>query len=208
MLDAARANVFLRAALVKLARTNRDYLPVLLRTADRVESTLEISALLTEDPELESFTRAQRKSLFAAWFQRGDRSQLTRSLLDHPEWQEDGWMWLAQNYADAKNYEAACEVVRKFAAHPAIPAPGAEQPRAELERKFSSNPEDLLSGLALYFSQQKLGETDAALSTLLVLGKIAEHPPYVSYLEAELCAEKGDWENAWNAWRQYASAKR
>ena len=208
MLDAARANIFLRAALVKLARTNRNYLPVLLRSADRVESILEISALLTEDPALESFTRAQRQSLFAAWFQRGDRSQLTRSLLEHPEWQEDGWTWLAQNYADAKNYEVAYEVVRKFAVRPTIPAPSAELPRNELERKFSSNPDDLLTGLALYFSQQKLGETDAALTTIRALKKIAEHPAYVSYLEAELCAEKGDWENAWNAWQQFSSANR
>ena len=208
MLDAARASFSLRAALVKLAQTHRDYLPVLLQNADRLESDLEISALLTEDPALESFTRAQRKSLFAAWFQRGDRSQLTRSLLAHPEWQEDGWTWLAQNYADAKNYEAACEIVRKFAGRPSIPAPEAEPPRNALERKFFYHPEDFQNGLALYFLQQKLGETDAALTTLRALKKIPEHPAYVSFLEAELWAEKGDWEKAWNAWREFSPAGR
>ncbi len=208
MLDAARTNVFLRAALVKLAQTNREFLPVLLQNADRVESDLEISALLTEDPALESFTRAQRKSLFAAWFQRGDRSELTRILLAHPEWQEDGWPWLAQNYADAKNYEAAYEVVRKFAARPSLPAPEAEPARNALERKFFYHPEDFPNGLALYFLQQKLGETDAALTTLRALKKIPEHPAYVSWLEAELWAEKGDWEKAWNAWREFSPAGR
>ena len=208
MLDAARANVFLRAALVKLGQTNRDYLPILLQHADRLESDLEIGALLTEDPALEAFTRAQRKSLFAAWFQRGDRSQLTRSLLAHPEWLEDGWPWLAQNYADAKNYEAAYGIVRKFAASPSIPAPGAESPRNALERKFFYHPEDFQNGLALYFSQQKLGETDAALTTLRALKKIPEHPAYVSRLEADLWAEKGDWEKAWNAWQQFSLSGR
>ena len=208
MLDAARANFFVRAALVRLARTNRDYLPVLLQRADRVESSLEIGALLTEDPVLESFTGAQRKSLFAAWFQRGDRSELTRTLLEHPKLQPDGWTWLAQNYADAKNYEAAYAIVRKFAVRPSIPAPDSERPRSELERKFFYHPEDFQNSLALYFSQQKAGETDAALATIRALKKLAGHPAYVSCLEADLWAEKGEWEKAWHAWQEFTTASR
>ena len=208
MLDATRANFLLRAALVKLAQTHRDYLPVLLQHADRLESDLEISALLAEDPALATFTPAQRKNLFAAWFQRGDRSELTRTLLAHPEWQADGWTWLAQNYADAKNHEAAYAVVRRFAPRPPIPEPGAAAPRKELERNFFYHPEDFPNGLALFFAQRQNGETDAALATLAALQKIAEHPAYISYIEAGLWAEKGDWEKAWNAWSQFSAAGR
>ncbi len=208
MLDAAHGNFALRAALGTLARTNRDFLPVFLQRADRVESGLELGALLTEDPALESFTAAQRQSLFAAWFQRGDRSELTRTLLAHPALQPDGWTWLAQNFADAKNYEPAFAVVRQFAPRPALPSADETRPRPELERRFSSQPEDFPNTLALFFAQQKSGETDAALTTLRALKKIAGHPAYVSYLEADLWAEKGEWEQAWKAWQEFTAASR
>ena len=208
MLDDARGNFPLRAALAKLAPSSRELLLVLLQTADRLESGLEIGALLTEDPGLTSFTPAQRKALFEAWYQRGDRSQLTLALLDHPAWQEDGWPWLARNYADAKNYEAAWAVVRKSAPRPLLPAPAAETPRSKLERTFFYHPEDFQNGLALYFSQKKSGETDAALATVGALQKIAERPAYVAWLEAELWAEKGEWEKAWRAWQQFTSPNR
>ena len=205
MLDDARGNFPLRAGLAKLAQTNRALLLALLQKADRLESTLEIGALLTEEPELATFTPEQRRTLFEAWYQHGDRSQLTLALLGHPAWQDDGWPWLARNYADARNYEAAWAVVQQFAPRPLLPAPPAETPRHELERKFSHQPEDFQNGLALYFAQKKSGETDAALATVAALKKIADHPAYVSWLEAELWAEKADWEKAWQAWQTSAS---
>lgn len=203
MLDAARGNFALRAALAGLAPTDRGFLLVLLQHADRLESSLEIGALLTENPGLTGFTPAQRRALFEAWYQRGDRAQLTLALLDQPAWQEDGWPWLARNYADAANYEAACVVVQKFAARPALPAPAPDAPRPDLERTFLHNPGDFQAGLALYFAQRKAGEPDAALATVAGLQKIPECPPYVAWLAAELWSEKGEWEKAWHAWQPF-----
>ena len=205
MLDDARGHFPLRAGLAKLAQTDRALLLAFLQKADRLESSLEIGALLTENPELTAFTPAQREALFEAWYQHGDRSQLTLALLGHPAWQDDGWPWLARNYADAQNYEAAWAVVQQFAPRPLLPAPPAETPRQELERKFFHQPADFQNGLALYFAQKKSGETDAALATVAALKKIAGHPAYVSWLEAELWAEKADWEKAWQAWQTSAS---
>lgn len=208
MLAAARGSFSLRAALAGLGATNRELLLVLLRDADRVESALEISALLTENPGLEGFTPAQRQALFDAWFQHGDRSQLTLALLDHPAWQADGWSWLARNYADAKNYEAAWAVVRQFAPPPALPQPTAAAPRNELERKFFYHPEDFQNGLALFLAQKESGETDAALTTVAALRKIKDHPAYVPWLEADLQAARGEWEKAWLAWQQLQTGAR
>ncbi len=203
MLDAARGHFALRAALAGLAPTDRRYLLVLLQHADRLESSLEIGALLTENPGLTGFTPAQRRALFEAWYQRGDRAQLTLALLAQPAWQDDGWPWLARNYADAANYEAACAVVRQFAPRPAIPAPAADAPRPDLERTFLHNPVDFQAGLALYFAQRQAAEPDAALTTVAALQKIPECPAYVAWLAAELWAEKGAWEKAWRAWQPF-----
>ena len=208
MLDDARGSFALRASLAGLAATGREFRLVLLQKADRLESDLEISALLTENPELDSFTPAQRKTLFDAWYQHGDRSQLTLALLEHPAWQEDGWPWLARNYADAKNHEAAWAVVRKFATRPALPQPAAEAPRNEIERKFFYHPEDFQNSLALCLAQKKSGETDAALATITALKKIPGCPAYASWIEAELWADKGGWEKAWQAWQRFDATAR
>ena len=193
----------LHAALARLARSNPDYLLVFLGEADRLQSELLIGQLIDAEPKLESLSSAQKKSLFSIWYRKGDRSLLFSKLLANPEWQQDGWRWLASLYAEAKDYEKACEIARDSTPRPAMPKFTASKPLAELERIFRFRPDDIDAGLQLYNTQLSLGKTKDALETLRTLQAIPNPPAYLAFIEAQLHEESGNWEQAWNAWLRF-----
>ncbi len=206
MLSAGWKKLGVRAGLAQLAQTNPEFLVAWLDRADRLEFDIETARLLERDPGLQTLSPAQRRRLFAAWFRGGDRDQWLALMAAHPEWQEEAWPWIAQHYAQRQDHERAWRFVQRYATPPALPQLSSGHSMAELERGFHFHPEDLQQGLALYAALRNLRQTDEALATLLALDAIAGRPAYVSWLEAELWAEKGDWQKAWEAWQRYSAA--
>ena len=136
-----------------------------------------------------TFSPAQRKTLFTAWFALGDRPLLVSRLLEQPEWLKDGWPWLARRYADDNDYERAYKIARQFAAVPALPHFVPTKPLAILEEQFRFHPDNFQEGLELYSAQRQAGQTKEAITTLVALQAINGHPAYVTFLESELRAE-------------------
>lgn len=206
MLDESYFKFSMHNALRRLARMNPDYFVVFLQHADRIECELEIGALLDAEPALESLSHPQRRRLFSAWSQRGDRSLFISRLIAEPAWQEDGWPYLARALAEQKEFERAYRIAMRFATVPALPEPVTGKPIAELERAFHFHPSDFQAGLDFFSAQRAAGQTAEALATLAALGKLPQHPAYLAFIEAQLWAEKEDWEKAWNAWWRFAGA--
>jgi hypothetical protein len=125
-------------------------------------------------------------------------------LTKEPAWIEDGWPWLAMVYANEKDFERAYTTARKFGKPPTLPGLVAGSPLADLERAFHFRSEDFQLGLELFSAQRAAGQIAEALATLRALQKLPGHPAYLAFLEAEIRAERGEWENAWNAWRRFA----
>lgn len=199
MLSDRPLNIAIRADLEELARSNREYWLVFLDFANGLECDLQIGELLAEDPALLSLTPAQRRALFAAWFRRGNRSLLISSLLAYPAWLPEGWPWVAQDYVEKKDFRDAYELAMRFTVSPALPVIDTSRPIAELERNFFFHADDIQAGIALFLAQRKLGRTNDAVHTLLALKKIPKRPAYLSFLEAQMYAERGEWDKAWNA---------
>jgi hypothetical protein len=206
MLAEAAPRFTMHSALQELAQTNLDYSLVFLQYADRLECEVEIGRLLEADPTLHTFSRDQRKMLFAAWFQLGDRSLLVSRLLEQPEWLEDGWPWLARSYAENKDYERAYRIARQFGTVPALPQLHPSKPLTTLEEQFRFHPDNFQEGLELYSAQRLAGSNSEALATLVALQAIRGHPAYLAFLEAELRAELEQWQDAWEAWQRFAGA--
>jgi O-antigen ligase len=187
-----------------LAGDNREYWLVALQFVSPMVCDLLIGDLLARDPDLLTLSHEQRKSLFATWYQRGNRSFLISNLLATPAWMLDGWYWLAEDYAEKRDFREAYLLTMKFTTRPAMPAAVPSAPISDLERMFFYHSDDVHYGMDLYLEQRKLGRTKEALGTLLQLAKSPGRPAYISYLEAELYAEQGDWENAWAARLDYS----
>lgn len=208
MLDLSAASVPVRDALRELAQTDAAHLLVFLESAMPAEANTEIANFLISDPDLQTLSAAERERLFAVWWQRGDRSDLGEKLIAHEDWQSAGWKYLADYFAEEKNYQRACETVFHFAQAPSMPELRASEPRADLEREFYFHPDDFIKGFALYAAEIKEGRKDEALATIRDLKKIKNHPLYLSYLEAKLHADAQQWEPAWSAWREFATTPR
>ena len=193
----------MHASLARLSRQNPDYFLVFLRHADRLECELLIGLLLDAEPKLESFSHAQKKALFAVWFRQGDHALLFSKLNENPEWRREGWRWLAMIYAERKDYEGACRVARESSPAPAMPKMVATKSQAELERIFRIRPDDLDAGLQLYSAQLAKGNTKDAIGILQALQGVRGHPAYLAFIEAEVRAAQGEWEQAWNAWLRF-----
>ena len=193
----------LHQKLARLARSNPDYLLVFLGEADRLESEMLIRQLVEAEPKLSSLSDTQRKALFSVWYRKGDRRLLFSKLIANPGWHRDGWRWLATLYADAKDYEHACEIARDSTPRPTIPKPAGSKPLVELERLFRFRRDDIDVGLQFYRAQLSLGKTNDALETLRTLQAIPNSPAYLTFIEAELHEEAGNWEQAWKAWVRF-----
>jgi Flp pilus assembly protein TadD len=80
-----------------------------------------------------------------------------------------------------------------------LPATNSDESLGKLAARFQVNQTDVENGLALYRAQLKQGQNDAALVTLQKLSAVEGSPKYLSYLEAQLWAQNGQWNRAWEA---------
>jgi O-antigen ligase len=193
-----------------LGETNKECLLIFLRSTDRMGFEIELERLLSEDrqprndrgsrtlSELDSFSRAELGALFSAWYEKGDKLRLAQTLREHSDWQEIAWPQLARAYADYQDYRQAYETVQQFASSPHVPQKNPQESAAVLQSRFKLNP-TVEAGLALYFAETKENRIDDALMTLRQLAALPNSPKYLSYLEAQLWAKKGQWKEAWQA---------
>jgi len=203
MLGRTRNNTLVRSELARFSRASPDYLVVFLQQSDNLECELLIGQLIEAEPKLESFSSEQRKALFSVWYQRGDRSLLISSLLANPEWQKEGWLWLAYSFAEKKEFERAFQIARESIPAPTVPEFSTGKSLVELERAFRFRGEDLQAGIEYFAAQRAAGMTAEALETVISLQRVKTHPAYLVFLEAELWSEKAEWQKAWDALRRF-----
>jgi len=203
MLGDRPLNANVLPGLEDMARDNREYWLVFLQFASPLECDLQIGDMLAQDPPLLTLTPAQRKDLFEVWYGRGNRDLLISNLLAYPAWLPQGWYWVAEDYIGRGEYREAYELSERYTPVPPMPNVTYSAPLNELERNFFYHSDDVQYGIDLYFAQRKLGKTKDALDTLQQLAKAPGRPDYVLYLEAELYAEEGRWEEAWKARLEY-----
>ena len=194
-----------REALRVAAQDHLECLLVFLDYATLDEAKQTLTNLMTSDPDLHAWNENQRQRLFRKWWDHGDRVDLIARLANHRDWQNTGWPYLAQSYADQKDFQQAWDIVSFHAPAPAIPILPSTDALPDLERTFYSSPDDLAAGITLLLSEIKQGKPDDALATLHTLENIPQHPKYLFYLEAQERAEKQQFELAWNAWQTYSA---
>jgi hypothetical protein len=183
----------------ELAHANKQLLFIFLKNAQPVEFEIELERLIAEDQQLQSLTPDELSMLFSIWYEKGDKLELAENLRSHPDWQKIGWKQFARVCADYQDYRQAYQTVLKFDPPPVLPATNSDEPVEKLAARFQVNQTDVGNGLALYRAQIKQGRNDAALVTLQKLRAVEGSPSYLSYLEAQLWAESGQWKEAWEA---------
>jgi tetratricopeptide (TPR) repeat protein len=199
-----RDDAELRDRWLELGRSDPRFLPTMLQVASPVEFRLELERLLSNDPELQSLTAKALKSLFQNWYQKGDRLGLAETLHEHPQWQKIAWVELARAYADNQDYRQAYETAARFCVRPQVPQI-AGQSIDSLVRRFEISKNIENDGLAVAIAQANAGELDNALATLKALSAMPDPPRSLYYIEAEILARKGEWQEAWEAITKYQS---
>jgi tetratricopeptide (TPR) repeat protein len=207
MLLAAWRRPEIRDPLWRLTGSDARLKLMFFRIAERPEFTEKLGDLLASDPSLRIFTPGQLRELFLIWAAKGDRTSLERHLEASPKWLDVGGDWLAEFEAGQRKFQRACEIARRQWPAPALPPLTVTRSLAQLEREFQLRPQDIPAGIALYAGQIKAQQPEAALTTLRQLLGLPKCPAYVGYLEAELLAKLGRWEEAWTAWKRYASLR-
>ncbi len=207
MLGAVQTRPEVRDVLRYWARESRAYLLLYLETASPFEFELESEQLLAEDPDLASFSPAERKQFFVSWAARRKLERLGPLLLSKPEWQSESWPFIARYYGELGEFEKACDVIRQSAVMPAMPTIETGEPLPVLEKNFYLHSKDLVNGLALLGGQLRAEKFQEATATLRVLQQNKDSPRYLSALEFKLFTQSNEWEKAWLAWMAF-EAKR
>jgi O-antigen ligase len=174
-----------------------------LRSATPGEFAIELERLLSEDPQLQSFTPAEQKIIFNLWYRQGDKLSLLESLQKNPEWQKVGWREMALAYGDYQDYRQAYETVARFAEPPSLPDPGAASVDL-LAARFQTSRNVGDDGFLLAVAQLKAGGSDDALRTINIAATAPRAPRGLFYLGGQTWAGKGDWQKAWQSMRKYA----
>jgi hypothetical protein len=203
MTGLAPQHSIMRQGLVELAFDDLGYLLTILPTTNPDEAGALIEHLLGNDPHLKSLTPAQRHDLFKAWWSQGDQVQMMEIVHEHPEWDDQTWIYQAQFAAKENDFKSACEIANRFVQRPAIPQALPNEDLADMQADFASRPDSLTLGLTLLLEQQKENQLAGAITTLEAVLKIPNAPPYLNYLGAQFYAQRGDWPHAWQAWQAY-----
>jgi O-antigen ligase len=168
------------------------------------ESVGCIAERVAADPDLRRLDDAQKVRFFQLWAQRGDVSTLIEQMNLRPDWQKIGWRWWAEACARSGNPQEACEIARRFAPRPVLPAiPAATLPAQELAVAVTRSLDDPFLTFQLYRVRSQLGSLSAPLAAVRRITAKSDCPRYFHYLDAGISGEAGDWLHAWEAWGKY-----
>jgi tetratricopeptide (TPR) repeat protein len=202
-----RSDPALRDDWRKLAENDKRCVLIFLREANSTEFELEVQQLLSAERPLQNFSPAELRTLFSAWYKKGDKLDLAQTLQEHPEWKKISWRRLAQACADYQDYRQAFETAVDF-----LPKPPAHENERfadsilEWSLRFRSNPEDPDAGFGLAVAQRDQGKIDEALVILQKIRDLPRAPAYARVLEGQLWGQKKDWKRAWQAIAPLVSA--
>jgi hypothetical protein len=193
----------LRTDLIAFTVDDPELLMVFLAQGTPEEIKEQLAKWLAADPPLKSLTEEQRKTFFAWWAKTGDGQLLEERLQANPDWLGAGWFWLAQAMAGRAEYQPACELAKRWAQAPVLPAVRKQVALPELRTDFLMFTNDFTTGFALYQAQVQAQEKDDALLTIQRVTQQPQCPKYFHYLEAQLLTEQQAWSQAWQAWRRF-----
>jgi len=182
-------------------------LPYLARITG-AEFNRALAKVLENDPELKSFSDAEKVVLFAYWSDRGNSAELARSVGEHPAWMSYAWFGLAKSRASGGDFRGAYELVQRYGDPAALPRISSNTSDVlKLESQYRGAPDSYAIGYALYRAQKQNGRIDDALQTVRHFSERANTPAYWKYLEADLWAAKQTYDRAWSAWLKFHNAQ-
>ena len=164
-----------------------------------------LSQVLKNDPDLTSFSEPEKLALFSFWSDRGDGEMLNQQIQKHPDWLSYAWFGIAKYDASKNDFRAAYDLAQKYGEPVAMPRSSSKASLIELESQFRAAPDNYAIGYDLYRAQKQAGRTDDALQTIRHFSEHRAAPGYFRYIEAQLWAEKQNYERAWQAWVAFHS---
>ncbi len=191
----------------ELGHADKATLLIMLRSIDPIGFRVELDRLLAQDRQLHSFSTEEQKTILNAWYEKGDKLALAEFLRADHEHEKKAWTILARVYADYQDYRQAYETLRRFVSPPQLPNEDKNEPLERARAQFRLNP-TFESGFALYFAEMRAQREEDALQTLNVLAALPDPPKNVFWLQSELWARKGNWQQAWKALWEYQNSKR
>src|SRR5262249_10031667 len=201
--EASLRNREVTRILTELGVSHHDLaLPYLARISG-AEFDRALGKILENDPDLKSFTETEKLALFAYWSERGDAEQLSRNVEQHRDWLPYAWFGLAKYHASKNDFKAAYELTERYGEPVALPRINLSASLQYLESQFRAAPDNYAIGYALCRAQKRSGRLDDALVTVRHFSERANMPAYWKYLEAQLWAEKQNYERAWKAWESF-----
>ena len=204
---ASLRNRELNRILTEFAVSRHDLALPYLARIEGDEFKRALAKVLENDPDLKSFTETEKLALFSYWSERGDAEELSRNIEQHRDWLPYAWFGLAKYKASKGDFRGACELTERYGEPVALPRISSSADILELESQFRSAPDNYAIGYALYRAEKQKGRTDDALETVRHFSERANTPPYWKYLEAQLWAEKQNYERAWKAWESFHAAR-
>jgi hypothetical protein len=205
--NAALRSPELRRILAERGVSRHDLALPYLRQLAGTEFNSALSEVLKTDPDLSSFPEPEKLALFSLWSERGDGEMLSQAIKEHPDWLSYAWFGIAKYDASKNDFRVAYDLTQKYGDPAALPRISSNASLVELESQFRASRDNYAIGYELYRAQKQAGRIDDALQTVRHFSEHKNSPAYFKYLEAQLWAEKQNYERAWKAWEAFHAAQ-
>lgn len=170
----------LRKSAKNFATTPKLQLTYLLSCQEE-EFRQELAEFKDSKELLSVLSSNDRYIFFEAWYQRGDRADLIQRLKDHAELKKDGWPFLCYSLAESGQYQKAYDLALDYILPPFTIASPHDLNITDSRRKYLTNPNDLIQGLAYFHALRKEGQHQQALALIIDLEKLPDRPNKILY---------------------------
>jgi O-antigen ligase len=204
ILGDARAHPELWDSVVELA----DLSPKLFMVFATLGKPEQVAPAIVEwrrrDPQLTAFSPLERKKLLHRWWQQSPATVLAL-VSESAAWEPDAWPTRAHELAAQKEFKASYELARAHLPPPHYPAEPTVS-RDELRLRVAADAGDYVSVYG--YCRQTERQGDLALSRSMARTSAARRgaPAWLLSLQAELAAQAGAWDEAWQVLLRYATA--
>jgi len=114
----------------------------------------------------------------------------------NPAWQKVLYTAASRRRAEQGDFEEAFKLARMGISMPSLPKLGMTS-LEESQRQFTADPSDFAAAFLLYSAQMREKNFQDALFTLEKVNEQKNSPAYIQLLTADLYAQFGRWEKAW-----------
>lgn len=203
MLSASTNIPMAREGLKTLSLDSPDLLLIYASGASSAEFGDILTKILDRDPALDTLSLAQKQTFFRIWADKEGLDSVVTAVQQVPAWKDAAWSLMAQDMASRGDFQNAYQLVLSMISEPSFPQINSRDSLNVLQKRSILHPDDFASAYLLIRSHLVSNNYQLALDRARITTQQKNCPSYFYYLRGQAAASLENWQEAWEAIRNF-----